>query len=120
WLFPHLKAPHVVAQLVGTQRFDFRKAWITACKAAGVPGKLKHDFRRTAARNMVRRSIPERVAMTITGHLTRSVFDRYNIVSDGDLREAARRLSGGSEHAVARLTQRVGKVSGKVASNPVS
>jgi integrase len=93
WLFPHLPAPHVAARLVGSQRADFRKAWIAACRLAGVPGRLRHDFRRTAARNLIRRGVPERVAMTITGHLTRSVFDRYNIVSDGDLREAARRLS---------------------------
>jgi integrase len=93
WLFPHLPSAYTSPGLVGTQRQHFRKAWVSACKAAGVPGKLRHDFRRTAARNLIRHGVPERVAMTITGHLTRSVFDRYNIVSSADLQEAARRIS---------------------------
>jgi len=105
YLFPHFRGPWK-----GTRRRDFRKVWAEAVKNAGCPGRLRHDFRRTAVRNMVNAGVAERVAMTVTGHKTRAVFDRYHIVSPGDLQDVARKLAGitsGITSTVSKKTRRV-------------
>ena len=70
----------------------WRTAWRTACQAAGVPTRFLHDCRRTAARNLIRASVPERVAMLLTGHKSRAIFDRYNIIHEQELLDAGDQL----------------------------
>lgn len=65
-----------------------------AYRQAGCPGRIPHHLRRTAVRNFIRAGIPQRVARELTGHQTDAVFNRYNIVSEGDLVDAAQKMTG--------------------------
>lgn len=94
----------------GLPVLDFRGTWYDLCQRAGLGKFVKvdgtvvwqgltfHDLRRSAVRNMVRRDVSERVAMKISGHKTRSVFDRYNITSETDIDEAAAKIAAGRRH----------------------
>lgn len=82
----------------GTPIRNFRKSWDQACVEAELvdgsgASRMFHDPRRTGVRNLIRAGVPEKTAMAISGHKTRSVFDRYSIVSEGDLKDAAARLA---------------------------
>src|SRR5205085_4363783 len=67
---------------------DIRSSWKRACRIAGMPGRLLHDFRRTAVRNLIRAGVQQAIAMKITGHKTDSIFRRYLIVDEELLAQA--------------------------------
>jgi hypothetical protein len=76
----------------GERISHFRAACKNACKAAGCPGALVHDMRRSAVRTFERAGVPRSVAMSLVGHKTESIYRRYAIVDEGMQREAAARL----------------------------
>jgi len=77
----------------GRRMGDFTPMWVRACKAAGVAGRRVHDLRRTAVRNLMRSGVSQTVSKAISGHRTDSMFRRYDITTESDLREAADRLT---------------------------
>lgn len=91
-----LKAAETICPFVfqrnGERMMTFRTAWKNACKAAGCPGKLIHDMRRSAVRTFERAGVPRSVAMSIVGHKTESIYRRYAIVDEAMQKEAAARL----------------------------
>ena len=99
WLFHKEGAP------IGS----FRKAWATACKRAGLAGKIPHDFRRTAVRNLERAGVPRSAAMAMVGHQTESIYRRYAIADEAMLKEGAIKLAA-FHHAEAMGKRRVANV----------
>jgi integrase len=71
---------------------NLREEWTKATVAAEMPGLLVHDLRRSAIRNLIAAGVPEKVAMSISGHKTRAVFDRYHIVDAADVVNAMSKL----------------------------
>jgi integrase len=97
----------------GKQIGSFRKAWASACKRAGATGKIPHDFRRTAVRNLERAGVPRSAAMAMVGHRTESIYRRYAIADEAMLKEGALKLaalhasdSGPSSATITRIKSR--------------
>lgn len=96
--------PWIFVRDDGSPIKGYRKAWKSACKRAGLTGKIMHDFRRTAVRNLNRAGIARSTSMTLTGHKTESVYRRYSIDDEASLREAAEKLA--ALHAADRDAER--------------
>lgn len=122
--------PRVFVRMGGRKRGQpiksARKAWRTACRQAGHPGRTPHDFRRTAARNLERHGVPRTVAKALIGHKTDEMYERYAIVAEGDMQAAATRLASGlkaeavtAKRRAARDAKRVrqGELQGEVGKN---
>ena len=81
-----------VFHVQGRRVWDFSRRWKAATTAASLPGRLFHDYRRTAARDLIRSGVPQSIAMSMTGHKTDAVFRRYNITDDRDKQEAVAKV----------------------------
>jgi site-specific recombinase XerD len=102
----------------GNEIKDFRHAWRAACRRAGVFGadrrpKVPHDFRRTAVRNLERAAVPRSVAMQLVGHKTESVYRRYAITAERDLREGVEKLAALHQTGTKRAQSEPKTISGK-------
>jgi integrase len=121
----HLKATTATGK--GTPIKSFRKAWITAAEAAGCPGRIPHDFRRTAARNLDRAGVPRGTGKRMIGHQTDEMYERYGIVSEGDMLAGADQLAAGLARDAAKIRDRAtedartdqGQIQGQIAKTAV-
>ena len=117
--------PWVFHRDTGQRARSLYGSWRSACRRAGHPERIQHDFRRTAVRNLVWAGVPERGAMMLTGHKTRSVFERYKIVSSSDLRDGVRKQArqrfvlDPRQRAAHRCALRVMVASGGYVSSPL-
>jgi integrase len=95
WLEMAYSAPRGVTIVCwkGEAVSETKRAWKGACKRAGVPDLYIHDLRRTAIRNMIRAGVPEKQAMLISGHKTRSMLDRYDIIDERDIHAAGKKMA---------------------------
>jgi integrase len=91
---------------------NFRCAWLSACKLPGVPGRLRHDFRRTACRNLERMGISRSAAMKMVGHKTEAIYRRYAIADEVALKEAAAKIDG--FHAAGQMSNERTETSGNI------
>lgn len=107
------KCPYLF-QYRGRQLKSFRTGFENAREAAEVPALIFHDTRRTAVRNMILAGIPEKRAMQISGHRTRSVFDRYDITTEKDAVETGEKLE---QHWLEVAEQEAQEAGGKIAKS---
>jgi integrase len=98
----------------GVRILDIRRAWTSACKAAGAPGRIVHDFRRTAVRNLERAGVSRSAAMAMVGHKTEAIYRRYAIVDAGALRDAAAKIDGASGTIPGTIRAASGTIAQKV------
>jgi integrase len=90
-------------QIEGRPVDNFSAVWRRACEAVGLEGRLFHDLRRSAARNMDRAGVSRHVAMQITGHKTEAMYRRYNIVNDADVKAALEKTAATAKAEIPRI-----------------
>jgi len=121
WVFYRLSVKARKGPKRPKQITSFIKAWRLTCEAAGYPGRIPHDLRRSAVRTFVRAGISEHVAMKLSGHKTSSVFRRYDITSPSDLKDAAAKLDAANRDPsvmIERMTERVHPRATSVGGSP--
>ncbi len=105
--------PYVFSRHNGKPIKNIRGAWKAACRKAEIPDLLPHDLRRSAVRNLVRAGVSEKISMAISGHKTRSVFDRYDITDETDVKQALGKLADQENSSIGTISGQSAK-SGRI------